>query len=611
MRAELFEISVGELTYRAEEPHLRDGLKVTLTVLGTGRSPDPSDRLNLDRAPARRKFAEEAGISEADLLTVRTTLLAQLSPPIAAGSASQGPIAADDPTALTILDAPDLLDHMAATVRDLGYAGKDWPVRLVYLVLTSRLLPRPLNLVFSGPSSAGKSFTYGVVTHLFPPDAIYLLSGMSERTLAYTDADLSHRMLIIGEASALHRDGLGASLLRNLAWEGRLIYETVEKVDGQMRSRLIEKPGPTGFITTTTGRVEKELETRVLTVPIDDTPQATRMIINAIAKQANGHAPEPPDLAPWLAAQAWLRVYGDRKVKIPFSEALGHLVSARTVRMRRDFTQILTLIMAHALLHQRQRERDDRGRVLADARDYDAIYDLAAPVFGAIAADGVTPAIRETVDAVKLASGPSKEPVPLGKVAELLGLDKGTASRRVKICTESGWLVNDEDRRGRQAKLFVGESLPEERPALPSPEELFSFDRVQRCNSGGATGDPSAQGNEDTVAEEDATATQQPQRPAPTDAAVAWALHEVGNGRSPDISAENNVPDEGCCTVASETEGALPEVWGEAECARCGGVGWWVQGQPWHCDTCKRILAGQPLNSWQHDPLVWQPVRSC
>ena len=555
MRADLFDLPLGDVTYRMEEPVLRDGLRVTLTVLDAGDTPRHSDRLNLDRASARQRYAEEARVPVGDLLTVRTTLLARLTPPTAEeGAATRAVVAADDPAALALLDAPDLLDRVAATVQTLGYAGKDWPARLVYLVLTSRLLPRPLNLVFSGPSSAGKSFTYGVVTHLFPPEATYFLSGMSERLLAYTDADLAHTTLIIGEASALQRDGIGASLLRNIAWEGQLVYETVEKTGDGMRPRRIEKPGPTGFITTTTGRVEPELETRVLTVAIDDTPQATRTILAALAGQANGRAPEPPDLAPWHAAQAWLVAHGDRAVTIPFAEPLAALVPARQVRMRRDFTQILTLIKAHAVLHQRQRDRDERGRIVADARDYRAIYDLAAPIFGAIAAEGVTPAIRETVAAVKRARGVADGPVRLGAIAELLDLDKATVSRRVNLCIKGGWLGNDEERKGRPAQLIVGERLPEERPALPTPEELFAHTPAQRCNTPTPQGDSPGVADANTVAGRVATVVQHPQHPGATVATVAGVLHGGRNGGLPNAGAENEAAAGDRCTVAPGAE---------------------------------------------------------
>jgi len=217
------------------------------------------------------------------------------------------------------------------TAQALGYTGPaeaERLFRLVYLGMTSRVQSRPINLTVIGPRAAGKSFFVMTSARLFPSAATYTLSGMSERLLAYTDADLQHRMLIIGEASALHRDGIGASLLRSIAWEGQLVYETVEKTNDGLKPRRLSKPGPTGFITITTGQLEAELSTRVLEVTVPDPPDVTRVIVKATAERANGKAPDDPDLWPWIAAQHWIATEGSHEVTIHFCRAVSRAGAA-------------------------------------------------------------------------------------------------------------------------------------------------------------------------------------------------------------------------------------------------------------------------------------------
>lgn len=381
--------------------------------------------------------------------------------------------------ALVLLDSEDLLERADAAVVALGHAGDTFLRKLVYLVLVSRLLARPLNLVVSGPSSAGKSFLVNLVCKLFPSYAAYHLSAMSERVLAYTSEDLRHRYLIIGEATALHRDGIGASLLRGMVWDGQVSYEYVDKSPDGLVSRRIEKPGPTGFITTTTGQIEAELETRVLTVHVSDTPETTRLILRASAGRANGHAPEPPDLEEWHAVAWWLQEHGNRDVDIPYAHQLAEAVPNRLVRMRRDFTQILTLIQSHALLYQRQRDRTDDDRIIADHRDYEAVFRLVADVFGAIAAEGVTPATRETVaKVVELTPNPT-DSITITRLAREMQLDRSAVKKRVAKALAGEWIVNTETREKQPLKLRGGDPLPLDRPALPLPEEVFNDARAQ------------------------------------------------------------------------------------------------------------------------------------
>lgn len=475
MRSDILETVVNGITYQIENPLIADGLKATVTVLNVDGAVVASDRLNLDRAKARSTFADAAGVNADDLLTVRSAVAEWLvPPPDTASDALPEPTPEAQEAALGLLDSADLLDRRARVVTAMGYAGDTTLVQLVDLVLVSRLLPRPLNLVVTGPSSAGKSFLVNLVVQLFPPHAVYHLSGMSERVLVYTDADLSHRVLIIGEASALHKEGIGASILRAIAWEGKLVYETVEKTADGLRARRIEKEGPTGFVTTTTGTIEPELLTRVLTVHIPDTPETTRVIIRATLDRANGHVPDAPDLDPWHALSWWLETHGSRDVTIPFSAQLAVLLPDKLVRMRRDVTQIATLVQAHALLYQRQRERTEDGRIVADRRDYEAVFHLVADVFGAIAAEGVTPALRETVAALQqLAPNPTDVTTYRALSAEL-GIDASACRNRCAPAIKHGWIINTEDKKGRPARLQPGDALPEARTALPSPEKLFS-----------------------------------------------------------------------------------------------------------------------------------------
>lgn len=449
-----------------------------------------SDQINLSRASARDGFArrvvERTGLDLADVSDGLLALYGGIPALYATnvGGYGAGPAPPSDPlddpatlaAALALLDRPDVLDAAAKATADLGYVappGAETLPSLLYLVLTSRLLDRPINLSVTGPSGAGKTHLVASVARLFPAEALYSLNALSERALVYSTTDLEHRFLIVGEAAALHRDGIGASLLRSLAWEGKIRYETVEKTNDGLKARLIEKPGPTGFITTTTKALDDELETRVFEVTVPDTPEATRVILKALAHRANGGASKEPDLAGWHAAQHWLATRGERRVTIPFGERLAELVPADAVRMRRDFGQLLALIQTHAILHQRQRQRTPDGAIIADHRDYAAVAALVGPIFGAIAAEGVTAAIRDAVNAVASLTLKNAAPATAGMVAAHLGIDKSAASRRINRAIARGWLVNDEKRNGHPAQLRLGDPLPSDRPALPDPSTLF------------------------------------------------------------------------------------------------------------------------------------------
>jgi hypothetical protein len=124
---------------------------------------------------------------------------------------------------------------------------------------------------------------------------------------------------------------------------------------------------------------------------------------------------------------------------------------------------------------QCQRRRDADGRIIATLEDYAAARELLIDVFTAAATGGVTREVRETVTALRRLYAETKTPVTQKALADCLKLNKSTVWHRVSRACELGFAVNEETRTGRPAKLIPGDELPEERPALPTAEELAMF----------------------------------------------------------------------------------------------------------------------------------------
>ena len=375
-----------------------------------------------------------------------------------------------------LLASDDILGEVARLCAEMGLVGEHKAAQLLYLAITSRLLDKPVSVAVKGPSSGGKSFTVETVVKTFPPAAVYALSSMSERALAYGTEPLQHRFLVLYEAAGMASD-FGSYLVRTLLSEGCIRYETVEKTADGLKPKLIEREGPTGLILTTTKvSIHPENETRHLSVTVRDDRDQTRGVFHSLADRANGRGPATVNLEPWHGLQTWLQLAGSRAVTIPFAHELATGADARAVRLRRDFGQILKLIAAHAILHQTRRQRDGYGRIVATPADYKAVYDLVIDAVSEGVQATVNPRIRETIAAVKalLSEATDKEAasVTLAQLAERLDLDKSAASRRTKVAEGLGYLVNLEDRKGKPARYVMGDGLPDEKPVLPSPDSL-------------------------------------------------------------------------------------------------------------------------------------------
>jgi hypothetical protein len=366
-----------------------------------------------------------------------------------------------------------ILDTFADDLASCGLAGEGRAGKLLYLILTSRLLDKPVSAAVKGPSSGGKSFVVETTCAFFPPDSYHALTAMSEHALAYGTEPISHRFLILYEAAGLEGE-FASYIVRSLLSEGRLRYLTVEKTAEGLQPRLIEREGPTGLITTTTRiALHPENETRLLSIPITDTPEQTRDVMLALAKDVV----EPPDMARWIALQEWLTV-AEHRVTVPFAKTLAELVPPIAVRLRRDFGALLNLIRAHALLHQAVRERDEHGRIIAMVEDYAVVRGLIADLVSEGVEATVPAIVRETVHAVERTG--REQGVSIAQLAGALKVDKSVASRRWKAARTGGYLKNLEVGRGKPARIVLADPLPDDVQVLPTPEQL-----TDRCSVAG------------------------------------------------------------------------------------------------------------------------------
>ena len=179
---------------------------------------------------------------------------------------------------------------------------------------------------------------------------------------------------------------------------------------------------------------------------------------------------------------------------IPYVMSLALAIPIRSaVRMRRDFTKVTTLIEAHAILHQASRGRDEEGRIVAELADYAAVQGLAADLVAEAGEASVPGPVRETVLAVRDLLTDGGGGVMVRELARALGLDKSSASRRAKSAVDLGYLQNLEDKKGKPARLILGDPLPEDTPVLPDAATLEAAWR-------GCTVAPDTEGREDEFA---------------------------------------------------------------------------------------------------------------
>ena len=264
--------------------------------------------------------------------------------------------AADEAAALAWLQAPGLMDRIAADIAALGVIGEAENALTVYLAALSRKLDRPLAVLIQSTSAAGKSALMDAVLDLVPEEERVAYSAMTGQSLFYLgEADLKHKALAIAEEEGARHAAYALKLLQS---QGALTIASTGKdpATGKLVTQDYRVEGPVALMLTTTAiDLDEELSNRCLVLTIDESRAQTRAIharqryeetLAGLAARENGTAIRTLH----HNAQRLIRPV---KVVNPFAEHLTFLDDK--TRTRRDHRKYLGLIRAIALLHQHQR----------------------------------------------------------------------------------------------------------------------------------------------------------------------------------------------------------------------------------------------------------------
>ena len=133
------------------------------------------------------------------------------------------------------------------------------------------------------------------------------------------------------------------------------------------KARVIAINGsPTIIITTAEARPKAEILNRFIMLNLDESEAQTRAIFKAIAAEIE-------------IDHRWMLVFDHlkpQKVAIPWIERIAERFPACKVRARRDFHRFRAMICASAILHQRQRQFDQAGSLVAQQQDFDIAISL-------------------------------------------------------------------------------------------------------------------------------------------------------------------------------------------------------------------------------------------
>ena len=301
------------------------------------------------------------------------------------------------------LSAPDLMDRTGRDIGRSGVVGEETNRLLMFLAFTSRLRPRPLQVVTLAASGTGKTYLQDAVARLIPDEDRVEVTALSENALYYFGrTELRHRLLLIEDL-----DGAADVLypLRELQSKGRL-SKTVAVKDprGRVRAETVTVEGPVCVAGCTTREaVYADNASRALLLHLDQSDAQNAAVLAYQRRESAGLVDAAEQAHVRRLFQNAQRVLAPVGVRNPYAERLA--LPPGVAGPRRANPLYLSVIEAVAFYHQRQREHHtdpSTGEQYVEATldDVGAANRLVAPVL-TTKADELTPACRAFLDDVR------------------------------------------------------------------------------------------------------------------------------------------------------------------------------------------------------------------
>jgi len=278
---------------------------------------------------------------------------------------------AEKRAAVKFLRSPDLVDKILKDYDTCGLVGEATNKLVCYLACISRRLDQPLAVLIQSGSAAGKTSLMDATLAFVPDEDQVRYSAMTGQSLYYMGhQNLKHKILAVSEEEGVAQASYALKLLQS---DGRLRIAAAGKNNGTGRQQTesYEVEGPvTMFLTTTAESPDPELQSRCLTLHVNESPDQTAAIH---ARQRAAYTMAGQTTA--SKRQQILKLHQNAQrlleplpVVIPWTDQLQFRHDQ--TRMRRDHAKYLSLIASITLLHQHQRPKKTRSVSEGQETDY-------------------------------------------------------------------------------------------------------------------------------------------------------------------------------------------------------------------------------------------------
>jgi DNA primase len=269
---------------------------------------------------------------------------------------------------VNFLQQEKLLSRFNDLLGESGIIGEENNRLLLFVIATSYGMTQPLHALVQGSSGSGKTHLLLKIANLMPQEDTITLTRVTENSFYnYGENDLKNKLLCMEDLDGMKDEAFLA--FRELQSRGMLTSSTsIKDETGNIKGVVKTVRGPVATLSATTkGEIYEDNMSRCFLVAVDETAEQTQRIISYQNQLSAGLIDRGKQEQIKLFTQNCLRLLRPYEVVNPFAGRLNLPPEAHKIRRLNELYQVF--VRQITLLNQFQRQKDDKGRLIATKED--------------------------------------------------------------------------------------------------------------------------------------------------------------------------------------------------------------------------------------------------
>ncbi|ALO13798.1 DNA primase [Salinivirga cyanobacteriivorans] len=266
------------------------------------------------------------------------------------------------------LQKEDLIQNLNELIGQSGIVGEENNRLFLFIIGTSHKMKDTLHALIQGSSGSGKTHLLSKIAALMPSERVVKFTRVTENSFYnYDEYYFQGKLVCLEDIDGLKEEALFA--WRELISNEQLSSSTSQKDEnGNIRSAQRIVRGPMASICATThGQIYEDNMSCMFIVAVDESSEQTQKIMNYQSKTASGTIEKKLEVEAKEFLQNSIRMLKPLKVINPYADKIKLPPQAHKIRRLHEL--FLSFVKQVALIHQYQRKRDDRGRIITDPED--------------------------------------------------------------------------------------------------------------------------------------------------------------------------------------------------------------------------------------------------